>query len=57
MDLDTERGTLVTPLIKESLAPHSMPTKLSSHGEVRVRKTASIWGYFCLIVFQVGLGI
>ncbi|XP_071736441.1 uncharacterized protein [Rutidosis leptorrhynchoides] len=54
--LDTERGMLVTPLIEDNLDPHHMPNKLSNQAEVRVRKTADLCGYLCLIVFQMSAG-
>ncbi|KAJ9563777.1 hypothetical protein OSB04_008937 [Centaurea solstitialis] len=50
--LDTEQGTVTAPLIEHSLAPQHVSTKPSNHGEINVRKTAGMWGYFFQIVFQ-----
>ncbi|KAI3720323.1 hypothetical protein L6452_21239 [Arctium lappa] len=54
--LDTEQGTFTSPLIEHSLAPEHMPMKPSNDGEINVRKTAGMWGYFFQIVFQICAG-
>lgn len=56
VDLDTERGTIATPLIEENLAPQHMPMKPSNRGENHVHKSAGLWGYLCQIIFQISAG-
>nr|XP_043623082.1 uncharacterized protein LOC122594840 [Erigeron canadensis] len=55
VDLDTQEGSLVAPLIEESFTPH-MPMKPSYQGEIHVHKTAGVWGFSCQIVFQICAG-